>query len=108
MLGIGRPDRHPLLRFTSKEIAPTADACSPPASGFVLRRNPVVAARSGEGLLTEPTTDAQPARRERLKMPEAVGKRVSDIGRRAVFYRREARDADRQTGACGLSEAIRF
>jgi|SRR3984893_14056395 hypothetical protein len=57
MLGIGRPDRHPLLRFTSKEIAPTADACSPPASGFVLRRNPVVAARSGEGLFTIPFAD---------------------------------------------------
>jgi hypothetical protein len=39
-------------------------------------------------------------------MPEAVGKRVRDIGRRAVFSRREGRDADRQTGACGLSGAI--
>ena len=32
-------------------------------------RNPVVAAGSGEGLLAEPTTDAQPRRWELLFMP---------------------------------------
>ena len=33
------------------------------------RRDPVVAGRSGESLLTEPTTDAQPGRRKLLFMP---------------------------------------
>jgi len=39
--------------------------------------------------------------------PEAVEKRVRDVGRRAVFPGARA-DADRQTGGCGLSEAISF
>jgi hypothetical protein len=73
MLGIGRPDRHPLLRFTSKEIAPTADACSPPASGFVPRRVSPVAVRSGEGLLSDYTAGIQPAQRELVFMPHYAG-----------------------------------
>jgi len=39
------------------------------------RRILVIAGRSGEGLLTEPTTAAQPWRRERLFMPQTVWKR---------------------------------
>src|SRR6516164_8280928 len=39
-------------------------------SGLVLRRYLAVAARSGEGPVTEPTADAQPWRRERVLMPQ--------------------------------------
>ena len=52
MLGIGRPDRHALPRFTLVEIAPTTTRAPSRASGFVHRRNPVVAVRSGEGPFT--------------------------------------------------------
>ncbi|HXP04253.1 MAG TPA: hypothetical protein VN808_09035 [Stellaceae bacterium] len=45
---------------------------------------------------------------DRPLLPEAVEKRVSGGGRRAVFRRREGRNGDRQIGACGLSEAIRL
>src|SRR5262249_61656964 len=51
------------------EIAHDRDACSPPASGFVLRRVSPVAVRPGEGLLSEPTAGAQSRRRELVFMP---------------------------------------
>jgi hypothetical protein len=42
--------------------------CSPPASGFVLRRISPVAAHSGDRLLSEPTAGIQSCRREPLFM----------------------------------------
>src|SRR5262249_5772840 len=51
------------------EIAHDRDACSPPASGFVLRRTSPVGGRSGDGLLTEQIADARGRCRELVKMP---------------------------------------
>src|SRR5215471_5461737 len=51
MLGIGCPDRHALQRITSPKLR-RPRRCSPPASGFVPRRNLVVAAHSGEVPIT--------------------------------------------------------
>ncbi len=48
-------------------------------------------ASPGEGHLAEPIADVQPPRRKPLFMPEAVGKRVRGVGRRAVFSGREGR-----------------
>src|SRR5580704_14799893 len=73
-----------------------------------LRISPVAVGRPGEGRLTEPTAGAQPARRERLKMPEAVGKRVGGAVD-ALCFRREGRDVGKSIfGVCSLNETIRF
>src|SRR5215831_10424558 len=48
------------------EIAHDRDACSPPASGFVLRRILPVPVGPGERLFTEPTTVARAQQREPL------------------------------------------
>ncbi len=79
----------------------------PPRHISTLRISPV-AAHSGDRPFSERIAGTQPWRREPLFMPEAVEKRISGGGRRAVFRRRKDRDAGRQTDACGLSEAIRF
>jgi hypothetical protein len=52
MLGIGCPDRHALPHFNPSKTTPTATSAPSRASGFVLRRNLVIAGRSGEGLFT--------------------------------------------------------
>ena len=49
MLGIGRPDRHALLRVTARETRCAVTAAPSRASRFVLRRILVVVPRSGKG-----------------------------------------------------------
>jgi len=50
-------------------IDPLTIATEPPGSGEN-RRNPVVAARSGDGLLSKPSADTQPRPQERVLMPQ--------------------------------------
>ena len=57
MLGIGCPDRHALPRITLSKMRRPRRVLPSRASGFVHRRNPVVAARSGEGPFTIPFAD---------------------------------------------------
>src|SRR5882757_5260808 len=71
MLGIGRPDRHALPRVNLVDIRRPRRVLPSRASGFVLRRILVVAVRSGEGLLTDPTAGAQPGRREPPLLPQS-------------------------------------
>ncbi len=54
MLRIGHPDRHALLRITPHETPCPVTAAPSRASGFVLRRILLIAARPGDRLISEP------------------------------------------------------